>query len=217
MVRSAAEQFACQIEKIRSEEGFSGGSVLKKTVKSSEGYKNGPYAYLVSPEEHGREWFYLGKYKPKIDLEERAEMDYNRLMFRLRELGREHRIRNIKAKKERYNRAKHYFTYDTSFWISVSEAKLGNESLPEQIRGLVFGRGACPVNQNPDLQRGKLTKLLLEHLIEEANEIHLPEDETIGFELDEVLQKAEEWGRTPYSLEQYNECVRERKEPNFVN
>lgn len=218
MVRGVAEQFAYQIEKIRYEEEFVGeGSIVKKDVTSSDGYKNGEYAYLVSPPSQGREWFYLGKYKPKIDLRERAEMDYNRLLFRLKELNKEWRVENIKAERERYHRAKHYYTYGTSFWNSVSEAKLGDESLPEQIRDVVFGRGACPVSLNPDSLRGKLTKLLLEHLISEVNEIHLPEDETIGFELDDVLQKAEVWDRTPYSLEQYNECVHEGKEPDFVN
>lgn len=217
MVRGAEAQFAYQIDILRKEEGFDGGSVITKDIETGDGDSYGKYAYLVSPPSHGREWYYLGKYKRVIDLQERINMDYNRLMYRLKELGREYRMNNIKEDLARYQYPKYKFVYDESFLNDIKGAKFGDDDLEDVIYDCVFSRGTCPVDLNPVSPSEKLTKLLLEHLIEEVNDIHLPEGESIKFDLDQVLRKKEEWGRTPYTYQQYAECKENDTEPDFVN
>lgn len=61
----AAEQppemkYGAKINRIRAENGFSGGSVITKMQDDGTGNKYGPYAWLVAPPSAGRKWYHLG-------------------------------------------------------------------------------------------------------------------------------------------------------------
>lgn len=225
MVRGPEDQFAFKIEKIRSEDGFEGGSVIIKDQDDGTGSEYGPYAYLVSPPSHGREWFYLGKYSEEIDIEERAKMDYKRLLFRRQEIGGrwDWEIGDPLSKSNKEILAGER-DVDLEFpergvygmqFDEVRKAKQNSEAYQQAWIDTLFHRGSFGyVNK---LQK-QLLKKLLEELEEEINELHLEDgQELYGPDLDLMFEKREEWDKIPSDYDRFQEAVELGEEPTFIN
>lgn len=225
MVRGPESQYAHKIEMIQKEEGFSGGTVILKDQDDGTGNKYGPYAHLISPTEHGREWFYLGKYEEEIDIEERAIMDYKRLLLRREEIGHrfEWEIGDTLGKTQKeilYGDR----NLDLEFpsrevygmdFEKLQKAKQDGEGYQQAWIDTLFARWSF--NYANELQKQLLKKLLRE-LEEEITELHLDDSETLDSpDLDLVFKKREEWGKIPSDYDRFKEAVENDETPQFKN
>ncbi|NLV09323.1 hypothetical protein GOC74_05180 [Halomicrobium mukohataei] len=211
MVRGPESQFAHKIEKIRAEEGFSGGSVIKKMQDDGTGEEYGEYAYLVSPPSHGREWFYLGKYSKEIDLDERAEMDFNRLIYRYKELDKWWLARQLEDINSIDDYAQHVYAISLG---PMRKAKNGDITYQQAWKDTLFSRGSFDAVQTQ--QQMKLTLKLLDHLEREIEEIHL-DGGRLEPALKLVVEKRKEWGKIPSSYDRFQEGIESGEEPKFIN
>lgn len=208
MVRGAEDQFAYQIEKLRAENNFEGGNVIKKYIESEDPTRDdGLYAYLISPQSQGGTEYLLGKYKKEIDLDERADMDYKRLLFRFRELGEWYILRQLEDSDIPIT-----YTYSVPL-EPMKEAKSKDEGYHEAFKDMLFGRSSFECNHR---QQQLLTIKLLYHLQLEINQLHLEDNETT-IDISLLVEKLDEWGKIPSNYDTYITAIESGDKPQFIN